>query len=151
MHGWPGSRRPTVDVYPVVFPDGNGAHIGSPQVDYTLPVARSHVLFKRKPGVRYVSVQARLRDGTTKLTDVTLKLPEVTEAARFAATREKAVVLAGVSDVVMAFLPDLVRNDGSYDLMLGCPPSAPSTSLRLIRDFIAPREDVVGELGRPSA
>ena len=42
---------------------------------------------------------------------------------------------------VLAFLPDLVQHDGSYDLLIGAsPPStAGETRLRLIRDFLEPR------------
>ena len=42
---------------------------------------------------------------------------------------------------VIAFLPDLAQNDGSYDLLIGAsPPStAGETRLRLIRDFLEPR------------
>ncbi len=44
-------------------------------------------------------------------------------------------------DSVIAFIPDLVQHDGSYDLLIGAsPPStAGETRLRLIRDFLEPR------------
>ena len=64
-----------------VFKDAKGVEVGSYDVDYTLPVARSHVLFKKKAGVLYASVAVKLVDGEATILEKTLPIPPVTETA----------------------------------------------------------------------
>jgi len=80
-----------------VFSDAKGATIASYEFDYTLPVARSHVLFKKKEGMRYASVNIRLIDGDARVFEKNIPLPPVIRTARFAALKGKAVVLPGTS------------------------------------------------------
>jgi hypothetical protein len=42
-------------------------------------------------------------------------------------------------NAVAAFVPDLTKGDGSYDLFMGVPWRAPGTDVRIIEDFIPPR------------
>jgi len=80
-----------------VFTDNIGAEVGSYDVDYTLPVARSHVLFKKKAGSQYASVAVTLVDGEATVFEKSLPIPPVTQPARFPSTTQKATVVAGAS------------------------------------------------------
>jgi len=54
-------------------------------------------------------------------------------------TTGEAAMLETALEAVLAFVPDLERQDGSCDLFLGVPMRSPGTDVRIIEDFIPPR------------
>jgi len=78
-----------------VFRDGGEEQIASYELDYTLPVARSQVVFKKEAGTQYASVVVKLTSGAETVLDKSVALPPVVEAAHISPTKGRAAASQG--------------------------------------------------------
>ncbi|MFZ4695817.1 MAG: hypothetical protein ACOYMV_11885, partial [Verrucomicrobiia bacterium] len=74
----------------IEFKDPQGKSLGRYEWDSTLPTARSHVVFNKKPDSSYQSVSVVFRDGKSKLMEAARELPAPVKAAPAVPMSEEA-------------------------------------------------------------
>ena len=148
-HAFSGSRRFLVvlagnsllafDLTTRTFTDGRRltAPVGEPAIwSFSKPNYR----MIRLPDDRLVFLAAV--EGSTRATFCEVRVSregELSLTPFVTLTADSAPEIREVNGAVIAFLPDAVQRDGSYDLFLGRYWRTPGTTVRVIRDFIRPR------------